>query len=206
MQVRPGAPGVVTGVIVQMVTRPVQFFRAMPKKGGFLGPWRFVVAISVIDAVLDALFLVTAGGHTLLPEAGALLVVVPVLLTLTSFFFSGILFALWWLMGSSQSFETAYRVFAYTSAITPITTLLGFVPYLGVIGLGWWFGLLGLAGVYVHGISPRKSFAVFAVLAMAAAASMMQFERQILKMDAAHLPAAARDHFVTHSAAHSLPT
>ncbi|MDA8360796.1 MAG: YIP1 family protein [Gammaproteobacteria bacterium] len=206
MEVRPRAPGVVTGIIVQMVTRPAQFFQAMPKRGGFLGPWRFVVAISVIDALLDALFLTAAGGHKLLPEAGALLVVVPVLFTVTSFLFSGVLFVLWWLMGSSQSFETAYRVFAYTSAITPITTLLGFVPYLSVIGLGWWFGLLALAGVYVHGISPRKSFAIFAVLAIAAAVSMTQLERQVLKMNAMHLPGAAQDHFITHSAAHVLRT
>ncbi len=204
MQVRPGAPGVVTGAIIQIVTRPTQFFRTMPRRGGFLPPWRFLLTISLIVALLDALFLVTVGGNRLLPEAGTLIVAVPIVFTCTSFVFSGILYGLWWLMGSSQSFETAYRVFAYTSAITPITTVLGFVPYLSLVGIGWWFGLIALAGVYVHGINPRKSFVVFGVLALAVAVSTMQLERRVLKIEAAHMPVAAQKHLSTRPVRHSL--
>ncbi|MEO6696945.1 MAG: YIP1 family protein, partial [Gammaproteobacteria bacterium] len=81
-----------------------------------------------------------------------------------SFIGAGILYVIWKLMGSTQNYETAYRCLAYAYAITPVVTLLGFVPYLGLIGLVWMLYLLVVASVEVHGIAAKTAWIVFGIL------------------------------------------
>jgi len=68
-------------------------------------------------------------------------------------------------MGSQESYETSYRCAAYLSAITPITTLIGLIPYLGTV-IGMLIGLLYIvtASVEVHCHSFEKAWLVFGVI------------------------------------------
>jgi len=69
-------------------------------------------------------------------------------------------------MGSGESYETAYRCAAYASAITPITALIGAIPYLGMLaGLAWMVYLLVMASVEVHKIAARTAWLVFGIIA-----------------------------------------
>jgi len=68
-------------------------------------------------------------------------------------------------MGSEQSFETAYRCVAYAAAISPITTLIGIIPYLGVlITMGWMMFLMVTASQEVHNLESKKAWIVFGIV------------------------------------------
>lgn len=69
-------------------------------------------------------------------------------------------------MGSGESYETAYRCAAYLAALTPITTVLGAIPYLGgALGLIIGTYYIVTASVQAHGIPLQKAWLVFGILA-----------------------------------------
>ncbi len=69
---------------------------------------------------------------------------------------AAILFVIWQLLGSQQSYEVSFRCAAYALAISPITAALDFIPYLGVVvGLAWMAYILVCASVEVHGTEPK---------------------------------------------------
>ncbi len=150
---------------VEVITRPVDFYRAMPRSGGFTDPLVFVVAMGLVAGVVQAvlsIFVRTPGF------AGPLSVILsPIMAGIFGFVGAAILFAIWKLLGSTQSYETAYRCAAYAAAISPLTTLVHPVPYLGaLVGLFWGFYLAVMASIEVHGIEPKKAWAVFGALAL----------------------------------------
>ena len=168
---------VISDQAAAVIGKPVAFFRNMGRAGGFREPVAFVIVLSFVTAGLFVLAY-TLGLEPLPPGVasndGALvvaaLIAIPLAILLSSLIVSALLFLLWRLMGSRQSFETAYRCFAYTYAITPVTTVLGILPYLGFVGVVWTALLLALASVEVHRISPRAAYPVFAALGLALAA------------------------------------
>ena len=163
-----GVLRVIRDTALTVILRPVSFFQTMPKSGGFRTPFVFLLVIGLFDMLLLSFF----QGFVIGP-AGALrfavhaLALAPLALTLSGFVLTTVFFVFWRLMGSSQSYETSYRTFAYSYAISPITTVMGFVPYLALVGFIWWFALLIMASVYVHGIHRIKATVVFTVLGLA---------------------------------------
>ena len=130
-----------------------------------LEPLIFVIVIAIVNGLLQSLgFFI--GVHPTFGAGMALasIVIIPLFAVIGSFIGAGILYVIWKLMGSTQNFETAYRCLAYAYAITPVVTLLGFVPYLGLIGLVWMLYLLVVASVEVHGIAAKTAWIVFGIL------------------------------------------
>jgi len=79
---------------------------------------------------------------------------------------AAIAFVVWKLMGSVENYETAYRCCAYASAISPVTTLLGIIPYLGsIIGILMGTYYIVMASVEVHRIPAKKAWTVFGIIA-----------------------------------------
>ena len=69
-------------------------------------------------------------------------------------------------MGSQENYETAYRCAAYSSGIIPVTSVLGFIPYLGsVAGLLWGFYLIITASIEVHKIKSSLAWTVWGIIA-----------------------------------------
>ena len=87
---------------------------------------------------------------------------------------AAILFVIWRLLGSQQSYEVSFRCAAYALAITPITAAIDFIPYLGVVvGLAWTAFIFVCASVEVHGTEPKIAWIVFgAILAILAFGSV----------------------------------
>jgi hypothetical protein len=150
---------------VEVITRPVDFYRKMPKSGGFADPLVFIVAMGLAAGVVQAIlsiFMRMPGGIGLLA-----VIITPIMAGLFGFVGAAILFGIWKFMGSTQNYETAYRCAAYAAAISPITTLVHPIPYVGgLIGLFWGFYLAATASVEVHGIEPKKARTVFGALAI----------------------------------------
>lgn len=151
---------------IRVITAPPAFFSEMPKTGGFLDPLVFIAFFGAVGGVIQALFMITG----LQPRAGiaqalSAIIIYPVMIAIFSFLGAGIMFVIWKLLGSQENYETAYRCCAYVSAISPVTTLLGAVPYLGApagIALMTWYTVH--ASVEVHRIDRKKALLVFGII------------------------------------------
>lgn len=154
---------------IAVVTQPATFFREMPKTGGFVEPLIFMVVIGVVSGLIQAvlsLLRVNVVGSAMVGIAA--IVMMPVVVLIGGFIAAGIAFALWKLMGSEENYETAYRCCAYASAVSPITTVLGIIPYLGsAIGIVIGTYYMVVASVEVHRIAPKKAWTVFGAIAAA---------------------------------------
>jgi hypothetical protein len=156
---------------IAVITSPVAFYRNMPKTGGFLEPLVFMIIISFVSGFLFALGFFLGMN----PVAGVFfavggVVMIPIVVTLGSFLWSLVLFVIWRIAGSREPFEVAYRSFAYTWAISPITTVMALAPRIGFIGgitsFFWTLYLLIVASIEVHRIPPRTAYTVFIALAL----------------------------------------
>lgn len=179
------APSGIVPTFVAVVTRPAEFFSAMPRTGGYAQPLIFMVVMGVagglIRAVLGMLGLLTAGS-----TATALtgIILAPVLILIFGFIGAAILFIIWKMMGSQRDFETAYRCVAYGSAISPLTQFLMLIPYLGIVlALGWWAFILVAASNQVHDVGRSVAITVFggiaAVLALAGIGMQLTAQRMM---------------------------
>jgi hypothetical protein len=150
----------------EVILSTAGFFRKMPRSGGFVDPVIFVASMSLIVGVINLiLWPLDLGFATSFGTALMYVVIVPVFAVIFSFVGAAILFIIWKIMGSQESYETAYRCGAYAAAITPVTTLVGVVPYIGsVIGLVWMAYIIVSASIEVHGIKQKIAWIVFGVL------------------------------------------
>lgn len=149
-----------------VITDPASFFAAMPKTGGFVEPVVFVAVLAVATGVVGIfLALVGLGAAPTFRAALMASILLPVFGTIFSFVGAAVLFVVWKLIGSNESYETAYRCGAYMTAISPVTTLLGVIPVLGtLIALGWALYLAVQASQHVHGVAPQKAWIAFGAL------------------------------------------
>jgi hypothetical protein len=145
---------------------PRRFFRAMPRDGGFVEPLIFVGAMNLAAALVALPFWFAGIG----PYSGfpgvITAVVLPVVMSIIGSFLGGaILFFIWRLLGSSQSYETAYRCCAYASVLAPISSIADILPYLGSLALlVWAMFLLVIASEEVHGIERQRARMAFGVI------------------------------------------
>ncbi|KKW67805.1 hypothetical protein AAV94_09315 [Lampropedia cohaerens] len=154
-----------------VIVRPSEYFRTMPRSGPLVEPMYFSAVIGLVSGliamVLDALL-------SDLPFSLISLLLVPGLVIGAVFIVAGIFFLLWKLLGSRQGYGVAFRITAATLAISPITAVLAFVPYVGLlVNVVWTMLLLIIASVEVHGIGRRKATIAFTMLGVVLAGSAM---------------------------------
>jgi hypothetical protein len=152
--------------VINVVTNPVGFFKDMPVTGGFADPMVFLAAMGFVSGVIQAFLSIIGLGYKVsFFMAIASIIFVPLMVVIFSFIGAGIFFVIWKLMGSEQSFEAAYRCVAYAAAISPLTTLIGIIPYLGaVISMGWMLFLMVTASQEVHQQESQKSWIVLGII------------------------------------------
>lgn len=149
-----------------VITRPVDFYRQMPRSGGYVEPLIFMVALSFVAGLVRSLFSLLGLGPGGAGGLGAL-IIVPVAVAIFGFVGAGIMFLIWKFMGSEQPYEVAYRCTAYAAAISPLTSLAHPIPYLGaLVGIAWGMYLLLIASTEVHNIEPKKAQMIIGGLAV----------------------------------------
>jgi hypothetical protein len=155
-------------IVVEVVKNPVGFFRGMSRTGGFFEPLLFMIVMGVAGGIIRAFFgLFGLGFMGSFFMALASIIIVPIMIVIFGFVMAGIIFVIWKIMGSQQSFETTYRCIAYAGAITPITAVLNIIPYVGgILGLVWMTYLIVTASVEVHSIKPKVAWAVFGTIGL----------------------------------------
>ncbi len=160
---------------IAVITKPAEFYRGMVKSGGFVDPLIFLGVMGVIGGVIQALLgLLHITMAISVGTALKSIVVMPIAIIIGSFIGAAILFVIWKLMGSNESYETAYRCGAYSSATIPIMAILGVIPFVGgLIGLAWMLFLLVNASVEVHKIAAKTAWMVFGTITATFAAILL---------------------------------
>ena len=168
----------------KVILTPVEFYRGMPKVGGFVDPLIFLIVLGVVAGIIRAVLgLVHLGVSLSIGMALAAVVLAPIWIVVGSFIGAAILFVIWKLMGSDESFETAYRCGAYAAAISPITSVLGVIPYIGsLIGLAWGLYLVVTASVEVHKLPAKKAWMVFGIIGAVLAIMSLSAQASARKM------------------------
>jgi hypothetical protein len=154
---------------LKVLTSPVSFFREMAKTGGFIEPLVFLVALAVVTAIVDGV-LGILGLKFFLSVWAALfsIIITPVVAVIGGFIVAAILFIIWKLLGSQESYETAYRCVAYLAALWPIMAMADAIPYIGaLISIGLLTYFLVTASVETHKISSQKAWVVFGIIGAA---------------------------------------
>ena len=156
----------IVGTVKDVILAPVDFYRGMAKSGGFGEPLIFAVVMGVASGLVQAVLgLLHFGAVASVGMALASVIITPVVVLIFGFVGAAIMFVIWKLMGSNESYETAYRCGAYAAAISPITALLGIIPYVGsLVGLAWMLYLIVTASVEVHKIPSKKAWQVFGII------------------------------------------
>jgi hypothetical protein len=138
----------------------------MPKTGGFGDPLIFMAVMGVLAGIVRAILgLFHFGAAVSAVMAIASVILVPIMVVIFGFIGAAIVFIIWKLMGSQESYETAYRCAAYAMAISPITALCDAIPYVGgLVGIAWMTFLLVTASVEVHKIVAKTAWLVFGII------------------------------------------
>ncbi len=158
--------GSIVEIFQAVIRAPASFYRRMPTSGGYADPLIFAVvmsvAASIVRIVLNLPGFSFAKFFMLLVTT---VIITPILTGLFTFVAAAILFIIWRLMGSRQSYEVSFRCTAYALAISPVTAVLNFIPYLGVVvGLAWMAYILVCASVEVHGTQQKLAWIVFGAI------------------------------------------
>jgi hypothetical protein len=156
---------------MNVVKNPVNFFQGMPKTGGFLEPLVFAVIIGFIAGIIQAILSFIGLGPSVRYGGGmsgfSMIIFMPIAAAIGSFIGGAILFVIWKLMGSQEDYETAYRCGAYLMSLTPITAIIGVVPYAGgIITMAIYVFYLVTASVHVHNIPSQKAWLVFGIIGL----------------------------------------
>ncbi len=152
--------------MIHVITNPVGFYRDMSKTGGLLEPLLFMVAMGVIAGIIHSMISVIGLGMTGSVMTGAAsIIILPIFVAIFGFVGAAILYVIWKWMGSGESFEVAFRCGAYATAISPVTSLLSLIPYLGgLFGLVWMSYLMVVASTEVHKLRARTVWIVFGAI------------------------------------------
>ena len=137
----------------RLVVEPVAFFRGMNRQGDFVNPLVFSLICWEISAIIGG-FLGVLGSLVGLGARGAgeaivsffaSLILTPILATVALFIGAGIIHLLVMLIARPMStgFETTFRVIAYSN----VTSLISWVPILGVLVGSIWSVVLLILGV-----------------------------------------------------------
>jgi len=152
---------------VKVITAPAEFFKEMPKTGGFIEPLVFAAVLGLLAGVVYAVsgilglrYMNSGVGSSLL-----MLIYMPIGAIIGSFIGAAILFVIWKLLGSQEDYESAYRCAAYLTALSPIVALLALIPYAGgVINMAIYLYYIVIVSVEVHNLPAQKAWLVFGII------------------------------------------
>ena len=156
------------GTWKEVMQRPSDFYRRMPKTGGYRDPLTFAAITFLIYGILAALFNREMymsgmyggmyGGESYAREFGistiiSIAILAPIAGIISLFIEGAILYIVYRILGGTGTYEGTVRFIAYATAVL----LLSWIPL-----IGWIIGLYGIylqiiGGMYVHNVSMGKS-------------------------------------------------
>ncbi len=140
-----------------VVLAPANFFRGLPRRGGFVNPLAFAVICALISALIGGIltvifspFFADAGGTGEAFVGGLVglivgLILAPIFTAIGLFIGAGITHLLVMLLvkPTNAGFEATFRVVSYVS----VTQLISWIPFLGGIIAFVWGVVLSILGI-----------------------------------------------------------
>ncbi|PKN10090.1 MAG: hypothetical protein CVU72_02350 [Deltaproteobacteria bacterium HGW-Deltaproteobacteria-7] len=173
---------------IEIVTKPAEFFKGMPKTGGFTEPLVFAVMMGFIAGIIQAILGFIGLGHAGGYDGGmmgsfSVIIIMPIAAVIGTFIGGAIFFLIWKLIGSQENYETAFRCGAYLMALSPITSVVGVVPYAGgLITMAIYIFYMVTASIHVHHIPAQKAWLVFGLIGLIVASIGLFSEYKIRHM------------------------
>ncbi|RME67615.1 MAG: hypothetical protein D6778_03005 [Nitrospirae bacterium] len=151
----------------EVILSPRKFYSEMERSGGLGQPAGFFFLMVLVGMIINVLGTVFLFGKPVLWSIPVTILVFTVLIFLIGFGIAFVLCMAWKLLGSKEKYETAFRCFAYSSAISPFTSVIAFVPVVGyAICVAWIVFLLIIASEQVHGIKAVTARAFWATIGL----------------------------------------
>lgn len=152
---------------VQVISNPRRFFSSMPREGGFKEPMTFFFSMAAIGWLINLIGTTLILGKSSIISFLVMAVVGPAILFVSGFLGALILHIIWQILGSNASYETSYRTLAYATGISPLTSLISFIPVVGVpFSIAWAIFLLIIGSIEVHKVKNSLAWAVWGVLGL----------------------------------------
>ncbi len=164
---------------------PGGFYRDMARSGGYAEPLIFIVVMGVIAGIVAAIGSILFGGMRIGMGFGlAAIIALPIMAIIGSFIGAAIMFVIWKLMGSGESYHVAWRCVAYSFAVWPIMMLAQWIPYVSsFVAAALFYWLMYHATVQVHGITDNRAKYVIGGLAVLMLLMNLSSERSARIMD-----------------------
>ncbi len=157
----------------EVMQKPSDFYRGMPKTGGYADPLTFAAISFIIYALLTALLSVffgremymggmyngTYGGmYNGVGEFGFFAVLMTVIITpiagiISLFIEAAILYVIYKVLGGTGSYEGTVRFISYATAVL----VLSWIPLIGLIVGIYGIYLYIVGGAHVHDVSMARS-------------------------------------------------
>jgi hypothetical protein len=139
----------------------------MPREGGFKEPMTFFFSMAAIGWLINLIGTTLILGKSSIISFLVMAVVGPAILFVSGFLGALILHIIWQILGSNASYETSYRTLAYATGISPLTSLISFIPVVGVpFSIAWAIFLLIIGSIEVHKVKNSLAWAVWGVLGL----------------------------------------
>lgn len=157
----------------KVMQRPSDFYREMPKTGGYTDPLTFAAISFIIYALLAALLTILFGSGTYMGGMydgmyegmygsmrglGFFAILMTVIITpiagiISLFIEAAILYIIYKILGGMGSYEGTVRLISYATAVM----VLSWIPIIGwIVGI-YEIYLYIVGGMYVHGVSMVRS-------------------------------------------------
>ncbi len=163
----------------EVLLSPKKFYSEMEKAGGLGHPSGFLLLMVVAGMIINVLGTVVLVGKPVIWSIPVTIAVFSAIIFLAGFVISFVLYVVWRVLGSKESYEVAFRCFAYSSAISPFTSIIAFIPVVGIaLCVAWIVTLLIIASEQVHALKPATARAFWAVVGLAVMVATIAVEIQ----------------------------
>jgi hypothetical protein len=131
-----------------LVKDPGGFFSGMDKTSGYVTPMLYALAWLFLSMAVTIFSSTVLGKSQPMPAGGVMV----------------LLFLLWRLMGSHETYQTAFRCWAFLTPLSVASALLSPVPYLPLLVFAYGVYLLVVASQKAHGLPAVRSWVVWGLL------------------------------------------
>ncbi|MCD6525414.1 MAG: YIP1 family protein [Desulfuromonas sp.] len=152
---------------LQLIREPATTFRNMARHGGFIEPLLFMATVGLIAGIFKVLvtfYYMANGASVPLLTALSSVIIVPITVITYGYIGAFLLSIIMKYLGCDSNLETAFRVCAYLSVISPIAVIALAIPYVGnFLILGILAYLLVTAAVEVYQLNSNTAAMVFGI-------------------------------------------
>ncbi len=169
---------------IEVLTDPRAFFSTMPRDAGYEAPGIFAGVMLVVYGAIFGLFSLL---RLKLLGFIAALIFVPILGAIGLGIGAAVVLFLSRALKGEATFESSFRIVAYSAALLPIAAAAALVPYLPILVQAYGIYILVVAVVAVHKVEEQRAWTVLgsigAVILLLALLSTFTARRVAPKLD-----------------------